>query len=209
MPRLRHAIPIALALLLAAASAGAQDARVRGRVSLGVAGAKLGDLGPIVVYLEPIGAAEAPGGAPGPAAKIRQRSAQFTPGFMAVSVGQNVEMPNDDAIYHNVFSYSKGNQFDLGLYAAGESRTIAFRQPGVVKIYCSIHESMTGTIFVAPTRHFTRVSSSGGFSLEGVAPGRYRLVTWCERLPETSRELRLAPGQELAVEISLGADAAP
>lgn len=206
--RLRRALPVALAALLAAAVARAQEpGSVRGRVTLGVEGARLADLGPIVVYLEPVGgeAEPPPPGTP----EIRQHAARFSPGFMAIAVGQSIAMPNDDAIYHNVFSYSKGNRFDLGLYPAGESRTVRFATPGVVKIYCSIHESMNGTIFVAPGPHFARVSAAGRFAIEGVPAGRYRLRSWCERLPDTSREIRLGPGQDLAVEIPLAAAASP
>lgn len=217
MPRPAHhplraggrALGAALLLLLVAAGASGQDsAVVRGRVVLGVEGARLPDLGPIVVYLEPVGA-------PSPAARrasptIRQRYAQFRPGFLAIAAGQTVRMPNDDDIYHNVFSYSKGNEFDLGLYPAGESRSVTFRKPGLVRIYCSIHESMNGTLFVAPSPYFSQASESGSFLIAGVPPGRYRLRTWCERLPETTRELELAPGQSLELELLLaGSEGSP
>jgi plastocyanin len=212
LARVRRALPIALAALLAAVVSRAQEppGSVRGRVTPGVEGARLADLGPIVVYLEPLGGnAGPPPAAPAETAEIRQHAARFSPGFMAIAVGQSIEMPNDDAIYHNVFSYSKGNRFDLGLYPAGESRTVRFGTPGVVKIYCSIHESMNGTIFVAPAPHFAQVSASGRFAIEGVPAGRYRLRTWCERLPDTGREIRVGPGQEVAVDIPLAATATP
>jgi plastocyanin len=69
---------------------------------------------------------------------MHQREARFAPPFLAIAAGQSVAMENDDAIYHNVFSFSKSNDFDLGLYPAGESRTVTFRYAGVVRTYCSI-----------------------------------------------------------------------
>jgi plastocyanin len=159
---MRAALLTALAALaLGALTAGAARAEgvLRGRVTLDLPGTALADLGPVVVYLDGDGAAKAPAGAT-PA--VHQKDARFAPAFLAVGVGQNVSMPNDDRIFHNVFSYSKPNDFDLGLYASGESRTVPFRHPGLVKLYCSIHESMNGAIFVAPARRPTVATCAPG-----------------------------------------------
>ncbi len=162
----------------------------------------LSGLGPIVVYLEPL--EPEPGSAePAPPVQIAQKNARFAPSFQVVTVGQRVEMPNSDAIYHNVFSFSKPNDFDLGLYAAGESREVVFEHAGVVKTYCSIHESMNGTILVVPTRHFARADGKGHFRIEGVPPGRYQLWVWCEKLPLRSRPLTVAAGTSQLLSLQL------
>jgi len=95
-----------LAAALVALAGGAAPARagveVAGRVRLAIEGMPVSEVGPIVVYLESIG-----GGASGTATasglEIRQHNAAFSPGFLAVGQGTTVRMPNDDAIYHNVF----------------------------------------------------------------------------------------------------------
>ena len=197
----------AAALLLAVAlpaAAQEQNASVSGRVTLGVQGVQLADLGQSVVFLDP----EAPTpGASSERLSIRQRNARFAPDFLAIAVGQTVEMPNDDQIFHNVFSFSKPNDFDLGLYPAGEKRRVTFAHPGVVKIYCSIHETMSGTIFVSPSPWFAVASTHGEFVISGVPAGRYTLRVWNERLPETQRALTLAPGERRKLELSLDAEA--
>jgi hypothetical protein len=203
-------VVVGLVLCALHASPGATQGSggVRGRVLLTVEGASLPDAGAIVVYLEPRDGAQGlgrPDGTP----RIRQRNARFTPGFLAIAVGQTVEMPNDDAIYHNVFSYSKPNEFDLGLYRAGESRSITFHHPGPVKFYCSIHENMNGTIFVAPSPYFSKVSPEGAFEIRNVAAGRYRLSTWSERLPGAARGIQVRAGETLELELRLGEPAAP
>jgi plastocyanin len=129
---------LALACWLALPAAAQETATISGRVALAVEGIQLADLGQTVVFLESGGAAPAPERRD--KFVIRQRNARFTPEFLAIRAGQTVEMPNDDAIFHNVFSFSKPNHFDLGLYPAGESRRVTFAHAGVVKIYCSIHE---------------------------------------------------------------------
>jgi plastocyanin len=193
------------ALLLAGADRALADPSggVRGRVALGVEGLPLAAVAPVVVYLEALDGT-APGGAPGAAASMRQRDARFSPSFLVVVAGQSLEMANDDAIYHNVFSYSRPNDFDLGLYPAGETRTLVLRHAGVVKMYCSIHESMNATILVVPTRWFATVGASGSYALSGVRPGRYRAVVWAERLPVTTRVIEIAAGQTKAVDWVIG-----
>ena len=183
----------ALAAALALGSGAAWAGELRGRLEPGLPGVRLADVGPIVVYLElPSGAA--PAAAAPPPVALRQRDAAFSPRFLAVARAQTVAMPNDDSIYHNVFSFSAPNDFDLGLYPAGESRSIAFRHPGVVRLYCSIHESMNGTIFVAPTPWFAVTDAQGRFAIQGIPPGRWRLRTWTEKLPGLSRTLEIGAG---------------
>jgi plastocyanin len=193
---------LAALLLCAALPAWAQEepASVSGRVSLAVEGVRLGDLGQTVVFLAADGA---PGAAAAKRATIRQRNAYFAPDFLAIAAGQSVDMPNDDAIFHNVFSFSKPNDFDLGLYPAGESRRVTFEHPGVVKIYCSIHESMSGTIFVSPSPWFAVARSTGDFEIRGIPPGRHTLHVWNEKLPEAVRELTLRPGERQRLDIAL------
>jgi plastocyanin len=189
-------------LLIALAATGARaEGRVHGRVVFDLPGMQLADLGPVVVYVagDGVPAAPAPAGEP----TVRQKNARFAPSFLAVAAGQQVAMPNDDKIFHNVFSYSKPNDFDLGLYPAGESRSVSLKHPGVVKIYCSIHESMNGTIFVAPTRWFAVADREGRFELRGVPPGARRLRTWNEKLPDAERAIEVPAQGDVAVELSL------
>lgn len=179
---------LAAALLLAgmAACVSARAGEIRGRVALEIEGVALEGVGPMVVYLEGIDAPIASKAAPR-TLEIKQKNASFSPGFLAIAAGERVVMPNDDVIFHNVFSYSTPNDFDLGLYPQGESREKTFLYPGVVRIYCSIHESMNATIFVAPSSLFALASPSGAFEIRDVPPGSYRLRTWNRRLPPASQ----------------------
>ena len=189
-----------LALLLACAAlpaAAQESAGVAGRVTLGVEGVRLSDLGQTVVFVDGNGAA------PAKRATIRQRNAYFAPDFLAIAVGQTVDMPNDDQIFHNVFSFSKPNDFDLGLYPSGQSRQVTFEHAGLVKIYCSIHESMSGTIFVSPSPWFAVAKANGDFEIAGIPPGRHTLRVWNEKLPEATRSVTLDAGERERVDIQL------
>ena len=79
---------------------------------------------------------------------IRQHDESFTPRVVAVTVGSEVEFPNDDPIYHNVFSLSRARNFNLGRYPRGDTRRVRFDKPGVVKVFCEIHSHMSATVMV-------------------------------------------------------------
>lgn len=196
---------ILVALSFAVAGKAALAGTISGNVRIGVNGVSLADAGAIVVYLvanHPT--IEKPSSAL-PRAEVHQRGARFEPDFLVVTVGQTVAMPNDDVIFHNVFSYSEPNDFDLGLYGAGQSPTLRFTQAGLVKIYCSIHEEMDGLIFVAPSRlHALPRVADGRFSIENVPPGRYEVHVWSERLPEQQWPLEIPSDAPVDVSLSLG-----
>ncbi len=200
MQRSMAAVWLGVTVLLQAWSAAAGD--VRGRVSLRVEGVRLADVGPVVVFLQgPDG--EIPYDPPNHTPRIHQKNATFSPSFLVIAAGQKVAMPNDDVIFHNVFSYSKPNRFDLGLFPKGSSRSVTLRYPGAVRIYCSIHESMNAIIFVAPSPWYDVVRSTGDFSLTGVPAGRYRIRTWSEKLPEASATVNVPVEGSVPADLSI------
>src|SRR5581483_2555405 len=71
--------------------------------------------------------------------EVSQKRAKFSPHVLPVVVGTTVEWPNNDDIYHNVFSYSEAKPFDLQLYKAPVVKPVTFDKPGRVDVFCSIH----------------------------------------------------------------------
>lgn len=67
-------------------------------------------------------------------------------GPSTVSVGETVEIVNNDGVTHTWTSEEDG-VFDLSL-AGGASSTFTFEEPGEYRFFCSIHPSMTGSITV-------------------------------------------------------------
>ena len=90
------------------------------------------------------------------------------------------EVPNSDAFYHNVFSLSKPKAFDLGRYAAGNSRPVRFDRPGIVRVFCDIHSHMSAFILVFAHRYFAVTDDEGRYRLDGVPPGTYTVLVWNE-----------------------------
>ena len=85
---------------------------------------------------------------PRPFPEMRSDQKRFQPRVVAVPKSASVDFPNVDAIYHNVFSVSGSNRFDLGLYRSGASKHKEFDEPGLVRVYCNIHPQMVGFVFV-------------------------------------------------------------
>lgn len=73
---------------------------------------------------------------------VDQKDKQFSQKVLKVKVGDNVDFRNSDTISHNIFSLSEIKSFDLGSYAAGQSKRVTFDKPGTVEVECSIHPSM-------------------------------------------------------------------
>jgi len=111
-------------------------------------------------------------------ALLNQRAAHFDPDFIVVPVGSTVQFPNSDPIFHNVFSLSRTQPFDLGYYPRGESRTVKFNQAGIVQVYCHIHANMYAAIVVTDSPWFAKPSADGSFSFSNVPSGHYRLIAW-------------------------------
>jgi len=109
---------------------------------------------------------------------IRQEREEFVPRVAAITRGSTVEFPNADPIFHNVFSLSSVKKFDLGYYPAGQTRVIKFDAPGVVQVYCHLHPNMYAAIVVVPNRWYARPAEDGTFSMKGIPPGNYHIVTW-------------------------------
>jgi len=109
---------------------------------------------------------------------LDQKGARFDPDLVIVPVGSTVEFPNSDPIFHNVFSLSKAQPFDLGYYPQGQRRTVKFNNPGVVHVYCHIHANMYAAIVVTASPWFQKPSPDGSFSFSDVPAGRYRLTAW-------------------------------
>ena len=155
---------------------------VSGKVEIVLKGdKKKTDLDSTIVYLEQPGIkASIPQSELRKPYSIITKNKQFTPQAIGIPVGATVDFPNQDPIFHNIFSVSTPNQFDLGLYKGGDSRKHAFDSPGVVKVFCNVHPQMTATIVVVPTSFMVLTDKSGNFSFSDVPPGIYEIKAYAD-----------------------------
>ena len=154
----------------AAEPARQRNSFVEGRVT--VNGGAVGD---VFVYVDGIKAPLVHG----KTIEIKQENKQFIPRLAVVQAGTSIVFPNFDSVYHNVFSTSPRNTFDLGSYRAGDKpRAVTLTSPGVVEIFCNMHQKMSAEVLVVPSPLYTKVRSDGTFRLENVPVGPRRVVVW-------------------------------
>ena len=196
----RWACPLALLLTASPALAGT----VSGRVELvEKGGRKATDLSDVVVYIDGPRAKAKPAG---PAPKVVMKGKAFTPRVAVVPVGGAVEFPNDDPIFHNVFSVSGENRFDLQLYKRPKSGSQTFQHPGLVRVYCNIHPQMSAVVLVRDNPYFTKAGADGSFTIEGVPAGKYTLTAWHDKAGSATQEIAVT-GQGAVTARPLSLDA--
>jgi plastocyanin len=144
-------------------------------------------------------------------AVLEQRNMRFEPEIVIVPVGSTVEFPNDDPIFHNVFSLSRTQPFDLGFYPQGQSRAVKFNHDGVVQVYCHIHANMYAAIVVTASPWYAKPDADGGFSWKNVPAGHYRLVAWHKiaGLFETEVDVPESGTADVNIQIPLDAEPRP
>ncbi len=151
---------------------------VFGPLSDDLAGVAVAAGKPVVDAVVWLDAPDAPKLAHPPPAVLEQRSLQFSPHVLAVQVGTKVKFPNDDRVFHNVFSYHEGKPFDLGLYPVGAVKDVPFNQPGLSRIFCNIHPQMAAYVMVLDTPYFAVSTAGGRFTVRGVPAGSYTYHAW-------------------------------
>jgi plastocyanin len=135
---------------------------------------------------------------------IRQEGQTILPRVTAIQVGTRIAFPNEDDVYHNLFSLSAPHPFNLGRYPPGDSRTETFTTAGVVRMFCDIHSDMVGVILVLDTPYFAKPDLSGTYRITGVGPGRYTVVAWHESVPADSFEVNVPVSGVVRADFRLG-----
>jgi plastocyanin len=166
----------------------AQAASVTGHIQMQ---RRAGATTQVIVYAEPLETRRVQPGR----FKMTQKNKTFSPRVLAIPVGSTVTFPNDDSIFHNVFSLSRPNPFDLGLYRDGDSKDRTFTTAATYRVFCNIHPQMSATILVVPTSYITEVDSLGGYRFD-LPAGRYRITAWSERASKPA-----------TVDVTVGAEA--
>jgi plastocyanin len=174
------------------ATASKGDGTILGRVK--------GGTGETYVYVEDLA-----GAPPHGSATMKQQDKQFVPRVLVVQKGTQVQFPNMDAVFHNVFSVTPDNSFDLGSYRQGESKSIRLVKSGVVSVYCNMHPQMVGYILVVPGSFYVHAGSDGFYRIPGVPAGHHRVVAWTPNAKPAVSEVDVAEGEPATVELQLHA----
>ncbi len=172
-----------------------------GKVVLIKNGAPLPNASNAVVWIEGLRkVSNAPGTVLG---EMKSEKKKFTPRVVVVPKSASVNFPNVDPIYHNVFSVSGANRFDLGLYRSGASKTNQFREPGLVRVYCNIHTQMVGFVMVVNSDFYTVTEGDGAFRFHEVPAGSYVLKAWHEEGSDVQVPLSVRVSRDTPVTLQI------
>lgn len=135
---------------------------------------------------------------------IDQRNLKFIPTVVAIMVGDTVDFPNHDKSWHNVYSKGGANDFDLGLYPPGKSRSKKFDKPGVARILCNAHPDMEAFVVVKDHPFFSVTDNRGNYQIENIPLGRVRVQTWYPNLEIRSEPVEIVrDGEVFALNVEL------
>ena len=217
LPGLSLSIAVALAAMPSAAAlrsrASATTGRIEGTVLLSpaeVAGSVPAPKSPaatefanVVIYLDSVPSADDAADEAVTRLAIEQRGETFVPHVLPVLRGSTVDFPNEDPVFHNVFSLSSSRSFDLGRYPDGTSKSVHFDRPGTVQVFCHIHSDMSAIVLVLDNPFFTIPAASGRYTIDDVPAGEYRLVAWHERITPIVRRVRVQAGETTILDLNV------
>jgi hypothetical protein len=132
---------------------------------------------------------------------VDQRDRTFIPHVSVVPVGTRVEFPNNDNVFHNVFTEYHSSKFDLGMYPRGVSKFQVFDRPGLAVIMCSVHPDMCAYIMVVDTPYYAITDKAGRYSISGMPDGQYKVSVWHESGAKASLTASVAGGGKFDVTV--------
>jgi plastocyanin len=188
-----------LCTLVGDSAAAPEPGTVTGKVKVKAKGTNRKDHAGVVVYLE--GVPTTPGKQKNIA--VRQKDKQFDPPLTIVVRGTTVDFPNEDKIFHNVFSVSRPARFDLGLYKSGTMKSVELKRAGVVDVYCNIHPDMVAKVKVLENAYYTVTGKDGTFKIENVPAGEYPIIAWMQTGDEAKGTVKVSAGGSAEVKLDV------
>jgi len=161
-----------------------------------------GHIGNAVVHLVGIDA-----GKPVPRSdlvRLENRKCAFVPHVVAASVGQTIEIQNEDPFMHDAHAILGAETlFNLGI---PKGRTVhhVLATPGTAHVNCNVrHTWMHAYLFVTDDPYHAVTDRDGRFVLDDVPPGTHTIAVWHEMLGSLQRQVTVAPGETATVDFTL------
>jgi hypothetical protein len=134
----------------------------------------------------------------------------FVQHVSAIGKNKNLSMKNTDPVLHNphTFNDKHATQFNVALSEKGQVTEKKIRAGGVIRLQCDSHVHMNGWILSFDHGYFAVTDENGNFKIDGVPPGKYKLVAWHEawtpkNWDEVERSIKDADAKVKAGQIKL------
>lgn len=135
---------------------------------------------------------------------MAQEGYQFAQSLMVVPRGATVAFPNKDNDYHDIYSLSRGNKFNVNRYKKGENPVpvVVFKNPGFVRLNCEIHDHMKAAILVVDSPWYGVTDTNGKFTLKGIPAGTYTLRAQLDEKTQWSVPVLVIAGKTITADFS-------
>ncbi len=84
--------------------------------------------------------------------RVFQKDKSFSLENVRIQVGDTLTFVNADSVTHNVYSITRGCEFELQTQTPGNSTAVPFPHACTAQVQCAIHPKMKMTVEVAPVR---------------------------------------------------------
>ena len=137
-----------------------------------------------------------------------QKGCRFTPHTLLLRTGQSVVVKSADNCAHNTHTYPIRNKADNFIINANNRTGLKFKYPVAeflpTTVKCDIHPWMTCYLFVTDHPFSATTDAQGNFSIKGLAPGKYSIEIWHEKLGKAKASVTIAEdGSSEAVEVKM------
>jgi len=153
-----------------------------------------------VVYIE--GDFKGPFQPPMKNPEILQYDQAFRPTALAVLRGTTLEFPNDDDVFHNAFSFSPSNPFDFGPYGPGREQRVRMKRPGIVEVFCDVHDHMYAYIIVLKHPYFA-MTEHANYTITSVPEGKYTIKAFLNPDVIVTKTVEVKLGSTVSIDFIL------
>src|ERR1700728_4144876 len=130
---------------------------------------------------------------------------RFEPAMQVVRPG-TLDVGNKDPVLHNTHGYyGKRTAFNMALPNQGQVISADLMKAGTVRVDCDAHGGMEGWIIVRDNPYYALTGADGKFSITGIPPGTYNLVTLQPYSVLVAQQITVAAGKPTNLTIELKA----
>ena len=146
----------------------------------------------VVVYISGADASGGDAATTTPPAPVRydQKGCEYIPHVAVMQVGQPLEIYNDDQTSHNIHPLALVNpEWNKSQPPGTPPIHTSYAKSEFIPVKCNVHPWMHGYFVVLTTPHYAVTGADGGFTIAGLAPGKYTVTAWHEKFGEQSQEV--------------------
>lgn len=139
-------------------------------------------------------------------ASVTMRGGMFRPRVQVMRAGDTLTIANEDGTLANFHSNAARNHtFNVALPRPGRKQLgpSYSANPELLRVKDDVHPWVIAFIHVVDGGEHRVTGSDGAFRFDGLPPGRYRIEVWHESGKKDAREIALAPGKPVRLEVEL------